>query len=76
MKELEKLKQQWAKQNFDQHFSKEDLKGFLQNKSAHSIKWIFYLSIIEFVLYLSFPLFSSQLPRFLCLLQIVEFIEF
>lgn len=56
MKELEKLKQQWAKQNFDQHFSKEDLKGFLQNKSAHSIKWIFYLSIIEFILYLSFPL--------------------
>ena len=56
MKELDKLKQEWAKQNFDQYFSKEDLQGFLHNKSAHSIKWIFYLSIIEFVLYLSFPL--------------------
>ncbi|MGB1449973.1 MAG: hypothetical protein ACPG8F_09065 [Flavobacteriaceae bacterium] len=56
MKELEELKQQWAKQNFGQPFSKEEIKGFLQKKSTHSIKWIFYLSILEFVLYLSFPL--------------------
>lgn len=56
MKELKELKQQWAKQDFGQRYSKNELKGFLQKKSAHSIKWIFYLSIVEFVLYLSFPL--------------------
>jgi lysylphosphatidylglycerol synthetase-like protein (DUF2156 family) len=56
MKELENLKNKWAKQDLGQRYSKEDIKGFLQKKSTHSIKWIFYLSIIEFVLYLSFPL--------------------
>ena len=56
MKELEDLKKKWAKQDFSQSYSKEEIKGFLQKKSTHSIKWIFYLSIVEFVLYLSFPL--------------------
>ena len=56
MKELEELKHQWAKQDFSQNFSKEEIKGFLQKKSTHSIKWIFYLSIAEFIAYLSFPL--------------------
>ena len=56
MKELEDLKNKWAKQDFGQNFSKEDIRGFLQKKSAYSIKWIFYLSIVEFLLYLAFPL--------------------
>ena len=56
MKELEDLKNKWAKQDFSQSYSKEEIKGFLQKKSTHSIKWIFYLSIVEFILYLSFPL--------------------
>ena len=56
MKELEELKHQWAKQDFSQNFSKEEIKGFFQKKSTHSIKWIFYLSIAEFIAYLSFPL--------------------
>lgn len=56
MKELEDLKNKWAKQDFGQNFSKEDIRGFLQKKSAYSIKWIFYLSIVEFLLYLGFPL--------------------
>lgn len=56
MKELEDLKNKWAKQDFSQSFTEEDIKGFLQKKSTHSIKWIFYLSIVEFILYLSFPL--------------------
>ena len=55
MKELEELKHQWANQDFSQNFSKEEIKGFLQ-KSTHSIKWIFYLTIAEFIAYLSFPL--------------------
>ena len=56
MKELEDLKNKWAKQDFSQSYSKEEIKSFLQKKSTHSIRWIFYLSIAEFLLYLSFPL--------------------
>lgn len=56
MKELKDLKNKWAEQDFSHSFSKEDIKGFLQKKSTYSIKWIFYLSIVEFILYLSFPL--------------------
>ena len=65
MKELEDLKNKWAKQDFSQSYSKEEIKGFLQKKSTHSIKWIFYLSIVEFVLYLSFPLlFPNYIKSF------------
>lgn len=56
MKELEDLKNKWAEQDFSQSYSKEEIKNFLQKKSTHSIRWIFYLSIAEFLLYLSFPL--------------------
>jgi hypothetical protein len=56
MKELKDLKNKWSEQDFSHSFSKEDIKGFLQKKSTYSIKWIFYLSIVEFILYLSFPL--------------------
>lgn len=56
MKELKDLKNKWAEQDFSHSFSKEDIKGFLQKKSTYSIKWIFYLSIVEFILYLGFPL--------------------
>jgi hypothetical protein len=60
MMKLEDLKNKWAKQDFSQSYSKEEIKGFLQKKSTHSIKWIFYLSIVEFVLYLSFPLLAPN----------------
>ena len=60
MKELEDLKNKWAKQDFSHSYSKEDIKGFLQKKSTHSIKWIFYLSIVEFVLYMGFPLLAPN----------------
>ena len=36
MKELEDLKNKWAKQDFSHSYSKEDIKGFLQKKSTHS----------------------------------------
>ena len=60
MKELEDLKNKWAKQDFSHSYSKEEIKGFLQKKSTHSIKWIFYLSIVEFVLYMGFPLLTPN----------------
>ena len=62
MKDLKQLKEQWAQQNFDKQYSKEELNNFLQQKSTYSIKWIFYLSIAELFLYMSLPLF---LPNYM-----------
>jgi len=60
MKDLKQLKEQWAQQHFDKQYSKEELNGFLQKKSTYSIKWIFYLSIAEFLIYMALPLFSPN----------------
>ena len=60
MKDLKQLKEQWAQQNFEKQYSKEELNGFLRKKSTYSIKWIFYLSIAEFLVYMGLPLFSPN----------------
>ena len=60
MKDLKQLKEKWAQQNFEKQYSKEELNGFLRKKSAYSIKWIFYLSIAEFLVYMGLPLFSPN----------------
>ncbi|MGB1445413.1 MAG: hypothetical protein ACPG7X_06320 [Flavobacteriaceae bacterium] len=60
MKDLKQLKEKWAQQNFEKQYSKEELNGFLRKKSTYSIKWIFYLSIAEFLVYMGLPLFSPN----------------
>lgn len=60
MKDLKQLKEKWAQQNFVKQYSKEELNGFLRKKSTYSIKWIFYLSIAEFLVYMGLPLFSPN----------------
>lgn len=62
MDKLDQLKTDWEQQSFDKQYSKEELNSFLQKKSTASIKWIFYLSNIEFLLYLSLPIL---LPNYL-----------
>lgn len=57
MDELKQLQSEWNKQSFDKQYDKRELNAFLKQKSVHSIRWIFYLSIIEFLLYLFLPLF-------------------
>ncbi|MGB2397932.1 MAG: hypothetical protein ACPH63_04425 [Flavobacteriaceae bacterium] len=56
MDELKQLKTQWAQQTIKKQFTKDELNSFLQKKSKSSIQWIFYLSLIEFVLYITLPL--------------------
>ena len=60
MKDLKQLKEKWAQQNFEKQYSKEELNSFLRKKSTYSIKWIFYLSIAEFLVYMGLPLFSPN----------------
>ena len=55
MDELKLLKNKWANQKFDKQYSAEELNGLLQKKSKSSIKYIFYLSVTEFFLYISIP---------------------
>lgn len=62
MRDLKELKEKWAGQSFDKQFSKEELNAFLQKKSSYSIRWIFYLSVIEFLFYLLLPII---LPNYL-----------
>lgn len=57
MDELKQLKSEWASQSFDKRYDKTELNAFLKQKSMHSIRWIFYLSMIEFLLYLILPIF-------------------
>lgn len=55
MNKLDDLKEKWGQQTFNTNYSKEELNRILQQKSSHSIRWIFYLSLLEFVLYLALP---------------------
>jgi hypothetical protein len=55
MDELKSLKNKWANQKFDKQYSAEELNGLIQKKSKSSIKYIFYLSVTEFFLYISIP---------------------
>ena len=48
MKELERLKKDWNKnQNFPE-LSKEEIYKFLHKKSSSIVKWIFIISLLEF----------------------------
>ena len=55
MDELKSLKNKWANQKFDKQYSAEELNGLIQKKSKPSIKYIFYISVTEFFLYISIP---------------------
>ncbi len=55
MDELKSLKEKWANQTFEKHYSAEELNLLLQKKSKSSIKWIFYFSVAEFFLYICLP---------------------
>ncbi|MFK5879444.1 MAG: hypothetical protein QM478_08100 [Flavobacteriaceae bacterium] len=51
MDELDKLKGAWKSQDYSNHkVSSTDIYKMLQAKSSSYVKWIFYISIIEFLL--------------------------
>ncbi len=56
MDELEGLKNKWAKQSFRKKYTDKELNQLLTKKSTSNIRWIFYLSIGEFILYMLFPI--------------------
>lgn len=60
MDELDKLKGAWKSQDYSNHkVSSTDIYKMLHAKSSSYVKWIFYISIIEFVLINSLMLFRD-----------------
>ena len=49
MDPLDKLKDAWKSQDYSKHkVSTQDIYKMLHSKSSSSVKWIFYISVIEF----------------------------
>jgi hypothetical protein len=50
MDQLDKLKDAWKSQDYSKHkVSTNDIYKMLHSKSSSIVKWIFYISIIEFI---------------------------
>ena len=60
MKELERLKKDWNKQQNFPELSKEEIYKFLHKKSSSIVKWIFILSLIEFGFWTVLALFMKD----------------
>lgn len=57
MDELDKLKGAWKSQDYSNHkVSSTDIYKMLQAKSTSYVKWIFYISVIEFLLVIALNL--------------------
>ncbi|WP_166769784.1 hypothetical protein [Flavobacterium psychrophilum] len=49
MKELDLLKKDWNRNDNYPKFSEQEIYVMLHKNSSSSVKWIFYISVIEFV---------------------------
>lgn len=57
MEEINKYKEVWQNQRIDNQIDKDTLAIMIQKKSSSVVKWIFYISIIEFALIILVNLF-------------------
>lgn len=57
MEEINKYKEVWQNQKIDNQIDKDTLATMIQKKSSSVVKWIFYVSIIEFALIILVNLF-------------------
>jgi ABC-type Fe3+ transport system permease subunit len=58
MDELDKLKNAWKSQDYSKHkVSTADIYKMLHAKSSSYVKWIFYISIIEFLIAITLSVF-------------------
>ncbi|MFO7745140.1 MAG: hypothetical protein R6V36_07140 [Psychroflexus sp.] len=61
MDELDLIKKDWQKRNEDlPKYTKDELMPMLHKKSSSSVKWIFIISIIEFVFWLAIDVLVSS----------------
>ncbi len=61
MMAADNLKEIWKSQNMSKiQFSESDIYSMIHKKSASIVKWIFYISIIEFVVMLIVPVFMKD----------------
>ncbi len=65
MDELDKLKNAWKTQDYSKHkVSTQDIYKMLHAKSSSYVKWIFYISIAEFLIVSVLNVFMSQKKYF------------
>ena len=61
MDPLDKLKDAWKSQDYSKHkVSTQDIYKMLHSKSSTIVKWIFYISIIEFLVINCINLFTDM----------------
>jgi hypothetical protein len=61
MDQLDKLKDAWKSQDYSKHkVSTNDIYKMLHSKSSSIVKWIFYISIIEFIFINCINLFTDM----------------
>lgn len=60
MEELDILKQDWKKQEASlPQFKTEEICAMLKKKSSSLVKWIFFISLLEFAFWIGLEVFSS-----------------
>lgn len=77
MEELEFLKKNWNKNTFSE-VSEADIYNMLQKNSSTTVKWIFYVSMLEFVFLnaLGFFLADSKYDEFIKNYPIFNYLEY
>ena len=61
MDQLDKLKGAWKNQDYSKHkVSTNDIYKMLHAKSTSYVKWIFYISIIEFLIVIALNVFIDK----------------
>ena len=81
MKELDLLKKDWNKNENYPKFSEQEIYAMLHKNSSSVVKWIFYVSIIEFIVLngIGFFLTDNKVDKFFLLhpfLNVLQYINY
>ena len=81
MKELDLLKKDWNKNDNYPKFSEQEIYAMLHKNSSSVVKWIFYVSIIEFIVLNGIGLFltDKKVDKFFVLhpfLDVLQYINY
>ena len=78
MKELDLLKKDWNKNNNYPKFSEQEIYAMLHKNSSSVVKWIFYMSIIEFIVLngIGFFLTDNKVDKFFVLYPFLNVLQY
>ena len=78
MKELDLLKKDWNKNDNYPKFSEQEIYAMLHKNSSSVVKWIFYVSIIEFIVLngIGFFLTDNKVDKFFVLYPFLNVLQY